>query len=128
MNEVNRTSLNYYTPMWETVREKPRDGETVDHLYKRLRRLAKNYQQWGRYFRVRRVGEVVLWQRVPQGHHTRLGRWHALKVGEQLHTPIVDPKLELKRAKATARYLKSTGKGSYSVEMQDGQLRVARLS
>lgn len=76
MDEVNRTSLLFCMPMWEIVREKPREGETVDRLYRRLRRLAKSYQRWERYFRVRRAGEVVLWQQVPKGMHTRLGFWH----------------------------------------------------
>ena len=65
----------------------------------------------GRYFRVRRVGDVVLWQRVPQGLHTRLGQWHNLKEGEELRIPTVDTQLELKRAKASARYLRAAAKG-----------------
>ncbi len=125
---MNETSWLYYTPIGEVVPVQPREGETVDRLYKRLRRLAKNYQPWERFFRVRRVGDVVLWQRVPGGEHTRLGAWHNLKKGDELRIATIDAELETKRAKATARYLKSAGKGSFSVELQDGYLRVARLS
>jgi hypothetical protein len=114
--------------MWHVCQEKPRDGETVDRLYKRLKRLAKKYQQEGRYFRVRRVGDIVLWERVPEGLHTRLGRWHNLKTGEHFETPIFDAALELKQAKASARYLKAAGKGQFSVRLHDGQLRVMRVS
>lgn len=127
MDRVNRTSLHFYTLMWEIDREEPREGETVDHLHRRLKRLAKNYQPWGRYFRVRRVGDVVLWQRVPQGLHTRLGQWHNLEEGEELRIPTVDARLELKRAKASARYLRSAGKGLFHVELDGGTLKVRRL-
>jgi hypothetical protein len=112
--------------MWETWTEKPREGETVDRLYKRLRRLAKNYQRWGKYFRVRRVGDVVLWQRVPQGEHTRLGQWHNLKPGEDLRISAIEPELELKRARATARYLKRAGKGRFEVHLDGHSLLIAR--
>jgi hypothetical protein len=127
MDQVNRTSFNFYTPMWEAVPEKPRKGETVDRLYKRLRRLAKNYQRWGRYFRVRRAGDVVLWQQVPQGHHTRLGQWHNLKQGEEFRILMIDPELELKRARATARYLRRAGKGRFHVDLEGDSLLIARV-
>ena len=128
MYEINRTSYLFYAPMWEAVPINPREGETVDRLYRRLKRLAKNYQPWGRFFRVRRVRDVVLWQRVPEGHHTRLGQWHNLKEGEHLWIQPVDPELELKRAKASARYLKSAGKGCFRVQPRDDQILIMRLA
>lgn len=118
----------YYALPFGCQRVEPRTNESIDAFEKRLRRLAKSYLRWEKSFRVHRVGDVVIWERVPNGQHRKLDHWHALAPGESARLPAVDPTLQIKRAKATARYLKSSGKGQFRVALDAGDLVVTRIT
>ena len=117
----------YYLPLGYTEREFPRTNETVEACYKRLRRLARHYVTRGRAFRVQIDGDAVLWSRVPVGEHAKLAPWRRLHVGETIVLKSVAGPADLKAAKATARYLKRAGKGSFDVQLVDGVLSTTRM-
>ena len=118
----------YYKPLGFHEIVLPKPGETVDHLYKRLHRLARSYRKFGRAFRVEKHTDGVLWWRVEEGEHTKLVWWYRQPLGKPFVMFANAGKAELKKAQATARYLKRTGKGEFSVELSGAEVIVTRLS
>lgn len=121
----------YYQPLGQVDRIMPHTNESVDACYKRLRRLARHYVSHPhvlhrRAFRVQIDGDAVLWAHVPVGEHVKLAPWHGLRVGETVVLKDVAGPADLKAAKATVRYLKRAGKGSFQVQLVDGALTTTR--
>jgi len=123
MKPMNRL---FYTPLgeWEIVGPKP--NETIDALYKRLSRLARSYRTWGRAFRVEKRDDGVFWWRVEPGQHTKLAWWYRLPVGEPFVMMQRAQHHDVASAKATARYLKGKGEGTFHVTLRDTDLIVCR--
>lgn len=118
----------FYKPMGEHEVVTPRVGESIDHLYKRLHRLARSYRQFGRAYRVERRDEGVLWWRVEAGEHTKLAWWYRLPVDHPFVMKRNAATPDLRQAKATARYLRRTGKGHFEVTLVEDEVIVTRLS
>jgi hypothetical protein len=118
----------FYKPMGEHEIVTPRPGETIDHLYKRLHRLARSYRQFGRAFRVEKRDEGVLWWRVEAGEHTKLAWWYRLPVNQPFVMKPNAVTADLRQAQATARYLRRTGKGRFDVKLVSDELVVTRLA
>lgn len=118
----------FYKPMGDHEIVSPRPSETIDRLYKRLHRLARSYRQFGRAFRVEKRHDGVLWWRVEAGEHTKLAWWYRLPVNHPFVMQRNAGMPDVKRAQATARYLRRTGKGSFDVKLAGDELIVTRLT
>ena len=116
----------FYTAEGNLSIEQPRPGETIDQLYKRLHRLARNYRRWSRAFRVEKVDDGVLWWRVAPGEHTKLAWWYRLPVDHPFVMKRGATEADLKAAKATARYLRRKRKGAFGVSLEGEDLVVTR--
>jgi hypothetical protein len=93
----------------------------------RLRRLAKAYRPYGRAYRFEIEDDAIVAERVEVGNHKKLGKWYELRPG-QTCLLIKDAGVpELNAARRTAKYLRDRGRGVFSVELDETDLKITRV-
>lgn len=97
-------------------------------MFKRLHRLARSYSQQGKYFRVEKRADGVLWWRVEAGENTKLAWWYRLPIDEPFVMHKAAGKGDLLKAQATARYLRRKNRGRFDAKLIESEIIVTRRS
>jgi len=127
MIRQRRSSL-YYLPLDDSYLFEPKEGETLDALERKLKRLARSYRGEYRAYRIERRANGVLCSRVPPGKHIKLAPWYSLEPGQSVLLMREASASDLRAAKQTADYLRRKGAGSFSPRLDDDTLTVTRHS